>query len=311
VEIDEPLARRVKLRELRILLAAARRGGLAKAARELGLSQPAVSKAIADLEATVGAKLLDRTPLGVEPTAQGKLLLQRALNVFDELRSAREELAFLADPKRGMLRIGCSHAMSAGLLPEILERLAREHPGIRCNILEADREQLARALKERTVDALLARQFIERPDDELQFEALYEEFIFVVAGKNHPLARRRRLTYRELAAQPWILPTVDPLVRRFVETVFLKLGGSVPEAAITSMSIQVSCSLLAGGRFLALLPGSALLSPAARDSLCVLPVDVSATSSPVGVTTLRHRSVGAATAAFLAIARAVARRMPA
>src|SRR5258708_21268767 len=100
------IGRRLKLRDLHILLAVVQRGSRAKAATELAISQPAVSKAIADMEHTVGLRLLDRSRGGIEPTAYGRALVTRGQTIFDELKHGVEELAFLSDPTTGDLRIG-------------------------------------------------------------------------------------------------------------------------------------------------------------------------------------------------------------
>ncbi len=91
---DDPLVNRLKLRELRILLAVTQAGSMGKAALALSISQPAVSRAITDMESSLGVSLLDRTPQGVEPTPYGRALINRGLIVFDELR-----LALLIHPK--------------------------------------------------------------------------------------------------------------------------------------------------------------------------------------------------------------------
>ena len=100
------VGRRLKLRDLHILLTVIQRGSMAKAAAALAISQPAVSKAIANIEHTVGLRLLDRSRNGIEPTAYGRALARRGLAIFDELKHGVEELAFLADPTTGELRIG-------------------------------------------------------------------------------------------------------------------------------------------------------------------------------------------------------------
>ena len=91
------IGRRLKLRDLHILLAVVQRGSMAKAATELAISQPAVSKAIAELEHTVGLRLVDRTRHGIEPTTYGRVLIKRGMTIFDELKQAAQELDFLAD----------------------------------------------------------------------------------------------------------------------------------------------------------------------------------------------------------------------
>src|SRR3954454_8728493 len=95
------IGRRLKLRDLHILLAVIEHGSMAKAANELAISQPAVSKSIADLEHTLDVRLLERWRNGIEPTAYGRALVQRGIAIFDELRQGVEELDFLADPTKG------------------------------------------------------------------------------------------------------------------------------------------------------------------------------------------------------------------
>src|SRR5215211_2081273 len=95
---DDMLLHRLKLRELRILLAVVEAGSMVKAAALLAISQPAVSRAVADMEASLGVSLLDRKPQGIEPTPYGSALIKRSLAVFDELRQGIKEIAFIADP---------------------------------------------------------------------------------------------------------------------------------------------------------------------------------------------------------------------
>src|SRR4029453_13497400 len=97
----ERIGCRLKLRDLHILLAVVQRGSMAKAAAELAISQPAVSKTIAGMEHVGGLPLLGRGRSGIEPTAYGRALVQRGMTIFDELKQGVEELGFLADPTRG------------------------------------------------------------------------------------------------------------------------------------------------------------------------------------------------------------------
>src|SRR5215208_5850991 len=101
---------------------------MAKAAAELAISQPAVSRAIADIEHAVGLRLLDRSRNGIEPTPYGRVLVKRGVAIFDELKHGVEELEFLSDPTCGELRIGSTESIAAGLLPAIIERFSREYP---------------------------------------------------------------------------------------------------------------------------------------------------------------------------------------
>src|SRR5262245_36649195 len=99
------IGRRIKLRDLHVLHAVVQSGSMTKAAGALAISVPVVSKAIAELERTIGVPLLDRSPQGVEPTAYGRALLRRGLAAFDELRQGVKDIEFLSDPTIGEVRI--------------------------------------------------------------------------------------------------------------------------------------------------------------------------------------------------------------
>src|SRR5438045_2655497 len=124
----ERIGRRLKPRDLHIFLAVAEQGNMAKAADALAVSRPVVSKTIAILEQTLGVRLFDRGPHGIEPTLYGRALLKRSFAVFDELRQSVRELEFLSDPGKGELRVGHTETMGAGLVPAIVDKLDREHP---------------------------------------------------------------------------------------------------------------------------------------------------------------------------------------
>src|ERR1700760_3823304 len=98
--------RRFKLRDLRILMTVVECGTMGKAAERLAISQPVVSKAIADMENALGGRLPRRTHRGVEPTSYGRALVKRGIAIFDEMRQGIEEIEFLSDPTAGEVRIG-------------------------------------------------------------------------------------------------------------------------------------------------------------------------------------------------------------
>jgi DNA-binding transcriptional LysR family regulator len=108
MEWSDRIGRRLKPRDLHVFLAVAEQGNMAKAAEQLAISRPVVSKTIAALEHTLGVRLLDRNPKGVEPTLYGHALLKRSVTVFDELRQGVKEIEFLADPNAGEVRCACT-----------------------------------------------------------------------------------------------------------------------------------------------------------------------------------------------------------
>src|SRR6187455_3108849 len=112
IDWERQIGRRLRLRDLYVFSSVVRLGSMAKAAHELGVSQPAVSEVIADLEHSLGVRLLDRKPQGVTVTAYGAALERRSLAVFDELKQGIRDIEFLADPTVGEVRIGCPESIS-------------------------------------------------------------------------------------------------------------------------------------------------------------------------------------------------------
>ena len=101
MDVEQQIERRIKLRDLRILRTVVEAGSMGKASESLSVSQPAVSKAIAALERSLGVRLLDRTPQGVEPTNYGRVLVDCGVAVFDDLRQGLKQIELLSDPTGG------------------------------------------------------------------------------------------------------------------------------------------------------------------------------------------------------------------
>src|SRR6185312_5219015 len=114
-----------KLRDLNILLTVVQQGSMAKAAATLAISQPAVSKAIADMEHAFGLRLLDRNRGGIKLTAYGSALVKRGQAIFHQTKLGVEDLAFLADPIIGFSHTATTESVAAGFLPAVIERFSR------------------------------------------------------------------------------------------------------------------------------------------------------------------------------------------
>jgi DNA-binding transcriptional LysR family regulator len=151
------IGRRIKLRELHILLAIVQSGSITKAAEQLAISQPVVSKVIANLEQVLGVRL-DRDRHGAQATICGAALLKRGIAACDELKQGVKEIEFLKGAAGGELRLGVSAAMVEGLLPAILNRLQRDHPLLTIDIIQGSTgPALYRELRDRNVDLIVGR----------------------------------------------------------------------------------------------------------------------------------------------------------
>jgi DNA-binding transcriptional LysR family regulator len=303
------IGRRLKLRQLEILSAVAECGTMGKAAQRLAVSQPVVSKAIADLEHTLSVRLLDRSAQGVEPTTYGRALLKWSAAAFDNLRQGVKEIEFLSDPTAGDLRIGCGGAMVEGILPVILLRLRQQHPRLTFHVTQANtRSVLYRELRERNVDLVMGRIILQDIEDDLNTETLFDEPLLVVASHSNPLARRRRIQLAELLDESWVLPG-DGAARVTIAETFAAGGLAVPHADVVYASIHMHRALLVSGRFVSMMPASVVRFGSNDRSLKVLPVKLPALPRPVGVITLKNRMISPIVEGFTDRAREVAKWM--
>lgn len=305
---ESRIGRRLRLRDLHILFAVVQCGSMAKAAANLGISQPSVSEAIADLEHTVGVRLLDRNSQGVTPTAYGEALLHRSRAAFDELRQGIRDIEFLADPAAGELRIACTETLTAGFLPAVIDRLSRRYPRMVFHVIQASTvSHEFRELRERRVDVALARLLRPLVETDLESETLFHDPSFVVAGARHPLTRRRKIKFAELANERWIAIPADNLASSFVEEAFQASGLGLPNPTVATYSTQMRFHLLANGPYLTTLPASVLRFNSEYFSLKVLPVDMPAPPRPIAVVTLKHRTLSPVAKLFIECARDVAK----
>ncbi|MBS0247580.1 MAG: LysR family transcriptional regulator [Proteobacteria bacterium] len=307
---DARIGRRLKLRDLRILFAVMRAGSMAKAAAQLGITQPAISQAVGDLEAALGVRLLDRGPRGVTTTLFGDVLLKRGAEAFDALKQGVREIEYLADPGSGEVWVGASESyIAGGYLSAIVASLARQYPRIVVHISEANTAALEfQELRARKVDLMLGRISGEIRDDDLRVEPLYDEAIVVGAGRSHRFARRRKLEIAELADESWILAPPNTVVRDLVGSAFGASKMEPPRLSVTTYSMQLRMQLLATGGYVSPVPASLLHYNAERWSLCALPVALGK-PLPVVVVTLKERTLSPVAALFIDHARTVTKEL--
>jgi DNA-binding transcriptional LysR family regulator len=301
---SDPILRRLKLSDLRMLEAVAQRGSMARAASFLNISQPAVSKAIAALEHTLNVRLLDRTPTGAEPTIYGRALLSGGNAVFDELRQSVKQIRHMADPSAGEVRIGCNQPHSIGFISVAIERLNQKHPRIRVRLEEADTPTLKqRELRARRVDMIFARSPIPCPEPDMEAESLFNDQLRVVVGKDSPWARRRAVRLADLAAEQWSMPPYDSVVGALIRESFLTSGVALPEPAITTHSIHMAVNMVKTGRYVSVMPDSMLRFRARELGLKTLPVALPHRPSIVAVLTLKNRTLSPLAKLFIEATR--------
>ena len=294
------IGRRLKLRDLHILSAVVARGSMAQGAKQLGMSQPAVSEAIASLEATLAVQLLERSARGVEPTIYAQALLKREHVVFDELKQAIGEIESLLDPAAGEVRIGCPESMTAAFVPDIIAQLSRKYPRIAVHLLNAQTaEQGFRELRERRVDVMIGRVLRPVSDEDINVEVLSKDDFCVVTGSSSPWSRRRSVSYNDLMEQRWILFPPESLMATYIKEALHLKGLPSPKPAVTSFSLHVRMQLLADGDYLSIMFGSVFRRHRKRWSLVALPLDLGIPPVPIALFTLRERTLSPTAVLFI------------
>jgi DNA-binding transcriptional LysR family regulator len=285
----------------------AQAGSMGKAAKQLHTSQPNISKSIADLEHTLGVRLLDRHHQGIEPTEYGRALLSGGTVVFDELRQTVRDIEFLADPSVGAVRIGCTPVIAASFASAVVDRLSRRYPRMTFHVVAAYAEALHEQLSERKVDFLIARKIGALADERFSFEYLFDDTGVIVAGSQSSWARRRKISLAELIDAPWVMsPSASGIISVALKAL-VDCGFGYPRTTVIADSTEVRMSLLATGRFLTIFPGSVMQFPFKRPELKVLPVELPMKSVPNGVVTLKNRTLTRVAQLFINAAHDVAK----
>jgi DNA-binding transcriptional LysR family regulator len=306
---NERILQRLKLRDLRVLLAAAETGSMGKAAAELAMSQPAISKAINEIEHVVGVRVLNRTAQGVEPTAYGRALLKWTISVFDDLRQAVKDIESLADPGSGEVRLGTTDAMIAGFVPAAIDRFSRQYPKVVFEVLPAATfADQYEDLRNRKIDLILGR--VATPATgaaDLNSEILFLDPMFPAAAVGSKWFRGRKIELTDLRDASWSIPPDASFVRPLIDEAFRAKGLDAPLHTVGSNSLQLWTALIATGRFVGFLSDSTLRLSGKRLGIKRLPVDLLVGPLKTGIVTLKNRALSPTVQSFIACAREIAR----
>ena len=301
---DTRIGRRLRFRDLQVFFAVAECGGMAKAAAQLGVTQPAVSDIIAGIESAFGVRLFDRSPQGVELTIYGRALLKRGLAAIDELKQGIRDIEFLADPTVGEVRIGCVESISGTLLSPFAQQFCLEYPRIALRVDQVVTPTLELPdLHARKLDLVLARLSIPHAQDpfgdDVNVEVLFDDQPVVATGANSKWARRRKIDLSELVDEPWVATPRETVTTAALEQAFQARKLPIPRIRITTFSLQLRMHLLARGNFLTAMPRSLLRLDAGGIRLKALPVELPIRSFPVAIVTLKNRTLSPVVQLFL------------
>ena len=287
------------MRQLGLLLALDEHRSLRKAADQIGLTQPAATKMLHEMEAVTGLRLFDRYRRGVRPTVYGEVMIRYARVVYSDLGGVRDELMAIASGNIGKVRIGAIMAPAPQLLTDTLLELKRSHPRLAPSIQIDTSDVLLTALLQDRLDVAIGRVPDTWDSSEIVFDPIAEEALSIVASPDHPEARNRRLTLARLFQYPWILQAHPSPMRKVLELVFMESALAMPANILETSSMLLTSSLLRKSATLGVMPTDVAEHYVRLNTLAIVPLKIKRRIPPYGVITRKGRILSPATQVFI------------
>jgi DNA-binding transcriptional LysR family regulator len=294
-----PRLRFMRLRHYEILVALNDLGNLRKAAEQLAISQPAVTKALQEIESQLGAALFERHSKGVTATPVGEAAVQHARLAISESRRLQETLDGLQAGHLGRVRVGSIMAPVPQMLTRAIAQAKGQHPQMDISVMVDTSDMLMGHLENGTLDIVIGRLTERVERGSFSFELLGEESLSVVAGFHHPLAKARQTSLKALMAYGWILQPRGSPMRELLELAFAETGLASPESIVESAAVLLTTTLLQHSTMLAVVPTSVANHYAGSHLLSILAVRLPRRLDPYGLITRRRESLSAAALAFI------------
>lgn len=295
---DEPAWLRLRTRQLLLVAYLGREGHLGRAASAMGISQPAATRLIQEMEDTLGGKLFERGARGMQPTTEGAVLLRYARQVLNDFGAARRELAALAAGLHGTLRVGSVPSALPPLLAPVLAQFKARHARVAVAIEVATSDVMLEQLVRGEVDLMLGRLLEGHHDDVHEGVPVIDEPQMVVARQGHALHDTPGLTLRELARWPWVVqPPGSPQASRFAA--MMREGGVHRRLDITETASTIATTaLLETSDMLAVMPAALAGHYARLGVLRTVPIELPMRVPDVYLVWRRGRELSAPAAAF-------------
>ncbi|ASV34838.1 LysR family transcriptional regulator [Pseudomonas reactans] len=302
------LSRKLKFNQLMIFELVLESGSFVRAANTMGLTQPAITKAIYDLESFFGGPLFDRSNRGVTPTEFGIMLGRRVKSLIAETRYMTEEVNAFRTGDAGHVIVGTLISASAKLLPRAIVKLRKATPGVSITVREGTTAQMFPALATGDLDIVVGRL----PEQELahafalKHEVLFDESFCAVVGKGHALSDRKGLNVAELMCEEWIFPLQESPSYNAVAKFFRDGGLGLPPHHVHSLSTLTNIGLLLETDMIALMPRAAALQFLKAGLLAILDMTSTANFGQVGFSIRADKDVNPACKNFIKCLREAA-----
>lgn len=298
---------RIRLRHLDCFVRVAGAGHLGRAAAQLQLTQPAVSKTLSELEEIVGLSLLERSRAGTVLTPDGKMFLLHAQAVLDALDAAQASVASGRSPQPAVLHVGALPTVAPDLLPPVLAVFRREHPDTRIEVQTGTNAALIAMLRAGEISLALTRMAEPEAMFGLSFELLYVEPIVLAASPAHPLAGREA-SLQEVAGCAVVVSPKGTIPRYSTESAFHSHGLKLPAARVETLSVSLARGLAARAGYIWFVPAGVVQEDVDAGLLALLHVPASGLDEAVGLLQRGEAPVGPAAHALIAAIRHEAAR---
>lgn len=310
-DIDRVLRSNLKLRHLQLLVALDEFRHLGRAAEFLSLTQPAVSKSLAEIERMFDLDLFVRSTRGTEPTAYGATVVRFARSVLADYGRTRDEIAAVASGAAGRASVGAMVVATPGLLARAVALLKARSAQTTVSVEEGDLTRLLPRLRVGELDLFVGRLEPGYAAPDLETEALYDEPMAIVARPDHPLAAGARPAWDALAAAPWVVPPPWASSRIKLNQMFYKHGLNPPADLIETASFLVTLTFLRERAALAFVARTVARYLEREQLAKTLRVAVPIELPPVGIITMRQRMCTPACEQMIECLREAARSVPA
>jgi DNA-binding transcriptional LysR family regulator len=293
----------LSLRHLTLLDAIAREGTLLGASQSVGLTQSAVTKALQEAEATIGAQLFDRTNRGVRATQAGEVLIAHARLVLTQLRHAGQELEDLRSGSGGRVAVGVLVSAAVAVLPTAIAAVRQQRPNLAVKVIEGTNDLLMPLLRAGEIDLVIGRLPAFSSGSGIAEETLCEDYAQIVVRKGHALLQRRGLVLADLMDQAWILPRQETSLRRQIDEGFRQGGLRAPANIVESVSILTNRALVLRADYLAVWPVQLAQFEAELGRVEALDIPLPTTRCPIGISTRRDARLSPAAETLISALR--------
>ncbi|WP_419911570.1 pca operon transcription factor PcaQ [Hoeflea sp.] len=290
--------RRIKLRHLETFVEVARQKSVSRAAENLHLTQPAVTRTIRELEDICGKPLVEREGRGIRISQHGEVFLRHAGSSLAAARNGINALAELDISDGPKIRLGALPTVSTTIVPQAVAKYLKSGMRNRLKIITGENRALLDQLRNGELDLVMGR--LPAPDvmQGLIFEPLFRDKVIFAVHASHPLAARKQFAVEALNNFPVLIPTMQSIIRPFVDRLFIEQGITEPLQVIETVSDSFGRTFVSQHQAIWIISRGVVLAQIESGEYVTLPIDTESTLGSVGLCTRANTRLSPACAQF-------------